>query len=274
MGDGLSYYGAVSGIELVAGMGVAAVVAEIKSAAKRIAFKPFEDWLRKHNSTEEMLRAEQTERAMHQLRRLEALEHQAKRLEAEGFEEEKRARLEHLIGDHQFVRVQRNLELEGVREAMDERREMLAYAAAGAFSVELSLGDISRVERVLRELDPAGVRLLERIHKCSDEYGEFDYDEYGMGETAYLWDDPHFDSLVTAGCVLRTWREGSREVDVPIPDNVVTSRRPGTRIDPRKRMTIPRLEQHGLITTTGEHVLNIMKTYLQAKQPALPEPVR
>jgi hypothetical protein len=39
--------------------------------------------------------------------------------------------------------------------------------------------------------------------------------------------------------------------------------------DTMPTIKVPKLELYGLITTTGEHALSVMETYLQAKQPAL-----
>lgn len=72
-------------------------------------------------------------------------------------------RLDNLTGDRQFQRVLANIGLEARREAMNERRRMLAYAGAGVFNVDLRLADIARVERILRELDPDDILLLQQL---------------------------------------------------------------------------------------------------------------
>lgn len=72
-------------------------------------------------------------------------------------------RLEALLDDLQFWRVQRNFEWEATREATDDRRRMLSFAAAGAVNVELTLGQIARVERAIRELDPEDINLLREM---------------------------------------------------------------------------------------------------------------
>jgi len=69
------------------------------------------------------------------------------------------------LEDREMQRIWRNLTFEAAREAIDERRRMLAYAAIGtALSAEhLTIAQIARVERTLRELDPADVSTLARI---------------------------------------------------------------------------------------------------------------
>jgi len=64
----------------------------------------------------------------------------------------------------EFFFLQANIEIEAFREAMKERRRMLAFAAAGMFSLDLPIPVLARVERVIRELAPEDVKLLARIN--------------------------------------------------------------------------------------------------------------
>ena len=78
------------------------------------------------------------------------------------------ARLEGLLLDHQFWRLQKNYAIEWMREPMDERRRMLEFAAAHPAKTGLTLGQLVRVERTLRELDPADIDLLYRLDRLAD----------------------------------------------------------------------------------------------------------
>jgi hypothetical protein len=75
-----------------------------------------------------------------------------------------RAKLEKLADDREFQRVQGNYGWEAWREATDERRRMLSFAAAGSYTIELSVAQLARVERTVRELDPADLRLLRELN--------------------------------------------------------------------------------------------------------------
>lgn len=71
--------------------------------------------------------------------------------------------LETRVNDAQFERVRRNYGFEAAREAIDDRRRMLAYADAGSVTLELTVAQIARVERTIRELDPEDVKVLAAI---------------------------------------------------------------------------------------------------------------
>jgi hypothetical protein len=73
-----------------------------------------------------------------------------------------------MIADRQFLKVQANLEWEAARESLDERRGMLACAAAGLSDPQMSINEKARIERVLRQLDPEDVRLLHSLHHLDD----------------------------------------------------------------------------------------------------------
>ena len=45
---------------------------------------------------------------------------------------------------------------------------MLAFASAGSVNLELTIGEISRVERVVRELDPEDIHALQRLTSIVD----------------------------------------------------------------------------------------------------------
>ncbi|MCC6665008.1 MAG: hypothetical protein IT375_14750 [Polyangiaceae bacterium] len=94
------------------------------------------------------------------------------------------------LEDPQLPRVLSNFGFEAAREAIDERRRMLAHAAAGIVDPDLPVERKARVERTLRELDPIDVRALYGIHLAvrSARYGA-------------LFSVPSGDVLVASGCV-------------------------------------------------------------------------
>lgn len=147
------------------------------------------------------------------------LEQQARDLEAT------RAKLESLVNDPALTRVCDNYGLEASREALDERRRMLAFAAAGSVNVDLEIAQIARVERTVRELDPADVKLLGQLARIEDpeppsrpagwttgpmivpipgpilsfeeQVGRAAVERYKLAESR----QPSTDTLIAAGCV-------------------------------------------------------------------------
>lgn len=79
-----------------------------------------------------------------------------------------KARLDELVADPEFARVRNNYGYEAYREAIDERRRMLAFASAGSINLELSVAQLARVERTVRELDSSDVLALARVAKMAD----------------------------------------------------------------------------------------------------------
>lgn len=78
-------------------------------------------------------------------------------------------RLEQLVADPEFVRISANYGYEACREAIDERRRMLAFASAGSVNIDLTIAQLARVERTVRELDPEDVHRLATICNMTDE---------------------------------------------------------------------------------------------------------
>src|SRR5258708_2639838 len=76
--------------------------------------------------------------------------------------------LQALVEDPQFYRVRRNYGFEGAREALDERRRMLTCATAGSITPDLTVAQLARVERTMRELDPDDVKLLNILALTTD----------------------------------------------------------------------------------------------------------
>jgi len=155
-------------------------------------------------------------------RRLTALEAVAQ--DREAF----RAAVDSMASDCQFVRLHMNLEFEAVREALEDRKRLLAYAAAGLSDPDLSIEEKARLERVLRGLDVRDIFFLREIilvdasgfapnpqgHNSTEQQKA----RYMM--TARLemsqCDVQARDALVAAGCVaidnLSVWGPGSAVV--------------------------------------------------------------
>lgn len=108
---------------------------------------------------------------------------------------------------HEFAAVWRNLGYEATREAIDQRRRMLAYAAAGSLAGGESIAQVSRIERALRQLDPDDILWLDEI-----EHAEFpDCPVAAKLARGMTWDGcPSRDALLLAGCVreLNVWGTG------------------------------------------------------------------
>jgi hypothetical protein len=147
-----------------------------------------------------------------------------------------KAQLTALINDHQFHRVQTNYVFEYAREPMDERRRMLEYAQTGSYNVDLTLAEIARVERTLRELDPNDVVMLVDIVEGLDVFDQIVPDHDEARASAY-------DSIVAAGCMR-------------LRDNLLA---PDGRMDWSP-------------TTLGHNVARVMRGYVNARLEADPRP--
>ncbi|MBK8999597.1 MAG: hypothetical protein IPM35_28085 [Myxococcales bacterium] len=151
-----------------------------------------------------------------------------------------RAALQDRCQDHEAWGIFRNFALEATREALDERRLMIAHATAAIANVSLSLGELARAERVLRELDPDDVRTLRGLWLVRSalvggkEPGRLRYE---------LWRACRADALAASGCVLLEYA------------NVWG--------DEKERLNL---------TRTGLTVLRVMRTYLATRPPPFDVP--
>jgi hypothetical protein len=109
------------------------------------------------------------------LRRLEGIEQ---------FQEKLRARTE----APQFHRLLDNVSIEASREAIDERRRMLAHVGAGVFDFTMTIAQAARCERVIRELDPEDILALREVS--------------GWSEVVAGTRLEHHDVLIASGCVV------------------------------------------------------------------------
>lgn len=91
--------------------------------------------------------------------------------------------------DPEFQRILDNYGIEASREAIDERLRMLTHATAGSFSAPMTIAELSRVERILRELDPPDITVLRTL-------------EVGVHSPMHIHG---FEVLVGAGCAIVSW---------------------------------------------------------------------
>jgi hypothetical protein len=183
------------------------------------------------------------------------VEHARRLTEQAGDLEALRAKLEELISDPSFGRVRDNYGYEAAREALHERRRMLAYASAGSANVELTISQIARVERTIRELDPENIGLLAKLAAIVDPPPS------GLeanSETSATWtnqangaahvravlvlEDPTGEVLLASGCVLL--------FTVKPPAGMISSPIEGAAV-----------------TQIGQWVLAVLDGYIRANQP-------
>lgn len=157
------------------------------------------------------------------------------------------SKLEQVLQDGQLVRLYDNFGYEAAREAIDERRRMLAYAAAGIVDPELTVEQKARVERTLRELDPVDVRML-----------------YGL-------------DLLPARILAPDIHDALRKRDLAAPSADVLLASGCVRIDVHETMDIDDTRGVGhsaAITPLGKNVLQVLRAYLQLRGPAFEVPGR
>jgi len=119
-------------------------------------------------------------------------------------------KIDNIAEDPQLLRLLDNFGYEASRETIDERRRLLAHAAAGAMMPELTIAQKARVERVLRELDPEDVVALHRIRSAADAV---------LRHKEWSTSGASADALVGSGCV----RAFTPEVYDAVPVVVVTT---------------------------------------------------
>lgn len=149
------------------------------------------------------------------------------------------------VADRQFHLVQRNYLFEAQREAMDERRRMLMFAKAGSYNAELTLGEIARVERSIRGMDPDDVMNL------ADMIGSI---KTGDGPIRSKQPQDVLDLLLALGCIRfppgQTRREG-----------IITGERP--RMGTGGQPIIPS-QPH--VSQLGVKINNVMRGYVNARR--------
>jgi hypothetical protein len=151
----------------------------------------------------------------------------------------------------EFQRVFRNFAYEASREAIAERRRLLAHASAGVLDPFFTIAQKARIERTMRELDPEDVRLLQKVACAASEDGlEAAYIALHQGGVSTA-------TLIASGCV-------QPESDVDLDQPLFGSKDTPLTLD---KMNIAR------VTTLGAWILTACRTYLLATNgPALPSP--
>lgn len=105
------------------------------------------------------------------------------------------ARVSEYRNDEQFLRIWDNFGYEAAREAIDERCRMLEHAAAGIVDPSIPLERKARIERTLRQLDPADVLTLHGLRLLPGTF------ESGAPRAKLLFSVPSGVVLVSCGCV-------------------------------------------------------------------------
>ncbi|MGK3966350.1 hypothetical protein WMF38_19465 [Sorangium sp. So ce118] len=167
-------------------------MAGIDVSILKLGIKPLSQWLTRlsQRNTDDFVRARdemfrewiaELHQALHELLP-----------EWEGRFSELEIKLDKIAEDPQLFRLLDGFGYEASREAINERRRLLAHAAAGAMSPELTIGQKARVERTLRELDPDDVILLCNINSMTDA---------GARYTALEASGASGDMLIGSGCI-------------------------------------------------------------------------
>jgi hypothetical protein len=172
--------------------------------------------------------------------------------------EQNRQKLEELL-TQEFFWILENYEFEAHREAIDERRRMLAFASAGSLNVELSLGEIARVERAIRELDPADVLLLARLRAIEDPPKPRIPEGLSHAPTE----------------ILGPWQKSCAEVAEARQKAALAQSGSGdalrsagcTQLAPMRNTWGATFPTGLVVTTMGDWVLRVLDGYLRARQP-------
>jgi hypothetical protein len=169
-----------------------------------------------------------------------------------------RAKLEGLISDPSFARVRDNYGYEAAREALDERRRMLAFASAGSVNLKLTIAQLARVERTIRDLDPEDIRLLARVAMLADPPPPEAGPGVGVKEAQTTWFQhmagaAHVRALVVLG-------EGASG-EVLIASGCVQI----SNVKPEFGIATP--VEGASITHAGQWVLAVLDGYIRANQP-------
>lgn len=145
---------------------------------------------------------------------------------------------EELLKEPEFQKIVDNYIVEATREALLSRAEMLAHALVGTLCDDtLTISQKSRVERVIRELDPENVLHLHRLNSVNVPQSENDdFPRTAMARDDLLSQFPESaDVLEASGCV-------SREQVGGLNGGYTTAR----------------------VTAIGERVLRILENYVRS----------
>ena len=154
------------------------------------------------------------------------------------------ARLDAFSENAQEQRVFHSFMFEGMREALDDRRAMLAAASAGLMFLERSVEDKARCERALRGLDVRHVRQLDALDRCAGTFFEQRQRNSEAAVRGGMWRKFGDGEVLAATCL--------RIENPPVLDS----------------------QECLYITSTGRLVLDALCEYLRPMEPILPIPGR
>jgi hypothetical protein len=123
--------------------------------------------------------------------------------------EEHERRLEELFDQHETQLLAVLYAEDAYREAVDARRRMLSVAAASIVDLDLTIDEKARIEKVLRNLDPADVLELHKLSRAVGRIRRVPEGGYLYGSTAALCHallaaSDSDDALTAARCVRET----------------------------------------------------------------------
>jgi hypothetical protein len=154
------------------------------------------------------------------------------------------SRLAKVFEDPQFGRIFTNFTFEAAREAIDERRKMLAHAAVGIVDPDIAIERKARVERTLRVLDPTDVLVL---HGLTQVPGYLGVKESAAARMKFVKTQPSMDVLLSAGCLRLDINGGGFGVGASAGIS---------------------------LTQLGEDILLSLRTYVASRNPPFPVPWR
>jgi hypothetical protein len=210
-------------------------VLEIPAVKRYIANLPDPNTPRFREARDELFRewfVEYAEKVAYLYASLQALADDVAELEA---------RVQERSDDGEAQAVYANYARSAYQEPIEERRRMLAHAAAGVIDSALSVADHSRVERTLRELDPSDVLALHGLSQCAGNFYKGSKQHSLNRVRQLVWADwPRADVLVASGCVrISTERVGYGITFAP--------------------------EEVASVTPFGGHVLHVLRAYVATR---------
>lgn len=145
------------------------------------------------------------------------------------------------IADDEFQALGLNYLYAAYQEPLGERRRMLAYAGAAIADLSLDIGQLARVQRVLRELDPSDVFALYRLTLIPTRMPSAKYKVRSVGALALaVWGASGAEALESSGCITVRTAAGGAGV--------------GSWEELR-------------VTSTGQTVLRALRAYIRAREP-------
>lgn len=165
----------------------------------------------------------------------------------QAFTHAERAEYDRRTADDEFMAVTANYFRAAHQEPLEERRRMLAFAAASIANLDLSVAELARVQRVIRELDPSDVVELYRlwlVPSASRDPRRSRPDDAAV-QRYYFWENTGAAILETSGCL---------SVEAWLQENTDALGGRATR-------------KEAYVTAIGRNLLAAMRPYLAARAP-------